>query len=193
MAAIEAAPERYAERLEDFKALPPTYVRAALQGFREATRRDVDLAWPALPGLAEWICERPAVIPEQSNDSDWHGHDADWLPTRFAIVDMLEDAIKKDVLPVDLDPLAWKIIDTLSEDESECLCYDEPDSLEKDVWSYSLNTLRPRAVRVALNYIERRFMQLKTEGKSIDNVPEILSYLDKHLNPAVEKCLSVRP
>jgi hypothetical protein len=191
-AAIETAPERYVERLEDFKLLPPTYVRAALQGFREATRRDVDLAWPALLGLAEWICERPPVISEQSNEGDWHGHDADWLPTRFAIVDMLEDAIKRDVLPVDLYPLAWKIIDTLSEDESECLNYEEPASLEKDVWSYSLNTLRPRAVRVALNYIERRFTKLKTEGKSIDDAPEIIAYLDKHLNPAAEKCLSVR-
>lgn len=191
-AAIEASPARFVERLEEFKALPSTYLRAALQGFREATKRDVALAWPALLELAEWICERPAVILQQSRDDDWHGHDADWLPSRFAIVDMLEDGIKKGILPVELDPLAWRIIDTLSDDEAECLSYEEPDSLEKDVWSYSLNTLRPRAVRLALNYIERRFLRLKTEGKSIDDVPDILAYLDKHLNPAVEKCLSVR-
>jgi hypothetical protein len=191
-AAIDASPERYVERLEDFKALPSTYLRAALQGFREATKRDVTLAWPALLGLAEWICEQPAVVTQQSRDDDWHGHDGDWIPSRFAIVDMLEDAIKKGALPVELDPLAWKIIDSLSDDESECLSFEEPGSLEKDVWSYSLNTLRPRAVRLALNFVEQCFSRLKTEGKTIDDLPDILAYLDKHLHPANEKCLSVR-
>jgi hypothetical protein len=191
-AAVEAAPERYVECLDDFKELPSTYVRAALQGFRDATRRGVDLAWPALLGLAEWICEQPDVVSEQSDEDDWHGHDSGWHPTRFAIVDMLEDAIKKGVLPIELDSLAWKVIDTLSDDESECLNYEDPACLEKDVWSYSLNTLRPRAIRVALNYIEWRFTRLKAEGRSIDDAPEILAYLDKHLDPAIEKCLSVR-
>ncbi len=191
-ASIEAAPEQYVERLEDFKVLPPTYVRAALQGLRDAIKRDVALAWPALLNLAEWICARPAVVSQQSSDDDWHGHDADWLPSRFAIVDMLEDALKKGVLPVELDPLAWKIIDTLSDDESECLSFEESDSLEKDVWSYSLNTLRPRAVRLALSYLEQRFPRLKTEGKTIDDLPFVLEYLDKHLHSTVEKCLSVR-
>jgi hypothetical protein len=190
--AIEAAPERYVERLDDFKQLPPTYVRAALQGFRDATRKGIALAWPPLLGLAEWICEQPDIASKQSDEDDWHGHDSGWHPTRFAIVDILEDAIKKGVLPVELASLAWKVIDTLSDDESECLNYEDPASQEKDVWSYSLNTLRPRAVRVALNYIEWRFTRLKAEGRSIDDDPEILTYLDKHLDPATEKCLSVR-
>jgi hypothetical protein len=190
--AIEAAPERYVERLDDFKELPPTYVRAALQGFRDATRRGVDLAWPVLLGLAEWICEQPDIVSEQPDADDWHGHDSGWHPARFSIVDLLEDAIKKSVLPVELDSLAWKVINRLSDDESECLNYEDPGSLEKDVWSYSLNALRPRAVRVALNYIEWRFRRFKAEGKSIDDAPEIVAYLDKHLNPAIDKCLSVR-
>jgi len=190
--AVEAAPERYVERLEDFKRLPSTYVRAVFQGFRDATRRGVDLAWPALLGFAEWICEQSDIVSEQSDEDDWHGHDSGWHPTRFAIVDMLEDAIKKGVLPIDLDSLTWKVIDKLSDDESECLNYEDPDSQEKDVWSYSLNTLRPRAIRVALNYIEWRFTRLKAEGRSIDDAPEILAYLEKHLDPATEKCLSVR-
>jgi hypothetical protein len=190
--AIEAAPERFVDRLDEFKKLPPTYIRAALQGFRDATRNGINLAWPPLLGVAEWICDQPDDVPEQTDEDDWHGHDSGWHSTRFAIVDMLEDVIKKGVLPVELDSLAWKVIDTLSDDESECLNYDDPASQGKDVWSYSLNTLRPRAVRVALNYIEWRFAPLKAEGKSIDDVPEVLAYLDKHLDTSTEKSLSVR-
>jgi hypothetical protein len=190
--AIEADPERFVKRLDNFKELSPTYVRAALQGFRNATRKGVDLAWPPLLGLAEWICEQPEIVSERSDEGDWHGQDSGWHPTHFAIVDMLEDAIKEGVLPVELDSLAWKVIDTLSDDESECLNYEDQASQEKDVWIYSLNTLRPRAVRLALNYIEWRFTRLKSEGSSIDDVPEILAYLDKHLDLATEKSLSVR-
>jgi hypothetical protein len=190
--AIEASPERFVDRLDDFKALPPTYVRAALQGFRDATRKGGGLTWPSLLGLADWICAQPDAAAEQTDEDDWHGHDSGWHPTRFAIVDMLEDGIKKSALPVELESLAWKVIDTLSDDESQCLDYDDAASVEKDVWSYSLNTLRPRAVRVAFNYIEWRFNRLKADGKSIDDVPEIVAYLDKHLDPATEKCLAVR-
>ena len=191
-AAIEAAPDRFMGRLDEFKALPPTYVRAALQGFRDATRKGISLAWPPLLGLADWICEQTDDTAEQADDDDWHGHDSGWHSARYAIVDVIEDAIKKGVLPVELESLAWKAIDTLSNDESDCLDYDIPASLDKDVWSYSLNTLRPRAVRLAVNFIEWRYSRLKAEARSIDDAPEILAYLEKHLDPATEKCLSVR-
>jgi hypothetical protein len=189
--AIEAAPKRFLPRLDEFKKLPPTYVRAAFQGFREAARNGVTMAWSPLLELAEWICSQ-RDSSEQAEQDDWHGHDSSWHPTRFAIVDTLGDAIKNGVLPVELDALAWKLIDTLSNDESECLNYNDPTAQARDVWSYSLNTLRPRAVRVGFKYVEWRFNRLKAEGRSIDDIPEILAYLDKHLAPATEKCLSVR-
>lgn len=189
--AVEADSERFLPYLEEFKKLPPTYVRAVFQGFREAARNGLRLAWLPLLKLAEWICNQPDS-QDQTDQYEWHGHDSNWHAVRFAIVDILEDAIKKDVLSVDLDALAWLLIDRLSDDASESLNYDDPTTQEKDIWSYSLNTLRPRAVRVGLIYIEWRFNRLKAEGKCIDDIPEILAYLDKHLDPATEKSLSVR-
>jgi hypothetical protein len=192
--AIAQTPEKYLSRLDEFKVLQTTYVRAALEGFREATRKGTTFAWAPLLSLADWICAQPVEIQASTDANDWDGPDRGWHPTRFAIVDMLEDAFKTNALPVELGDLAWKVIDTLSDDEdSECLAYDEKESQEKDVWSYSLNTLRPRAFRVALNYIEWLYnTRLKAEGILVDEVPQIINYLDRHLNPALDKCLSVR-
>ena len=192
--AIAASPEKYLERLNDFKALQTTYVRAAFQGFREATRNGGTLAWAPLLELADWICEQPADSRVMTDENDWNGPDRGWHATRFAIVDMLEDALKTNALPPELGDLAWKLIDTLSDDEdSECLAYDEAESQEKDVWTYSLNTLRPRAFRVALNYMEWLYnTRLKVEGALVDDVPDIVTYLDRHLDPQSDKCLSVR-
>jgi hypothetical protein len=190
---IGGHPERYWERLEDFKTLQPTYIRAALQGFREATRNGIALAWKPLLDIAEWICEQPLDKVKDVDENQWHPADSDWQPSRFAIVEILEEGLKKDLLPFAERTKAWKIIEILAEDESNCLDYREPSSLEKDVWSYSLNTLRPRAVRVAFNYIEWLHTHLKTEGTSVPSAaPEIAQFLDRHLDVDRERCLAVR-
>ncbi|WP_433970222.1 hypothetical protein [Tunturiibacter gelidiferens] len=190
--AIAANPERYLDRLDDFKTLQPTYVRAALQGFREATRNQSTLAWRPLLALAEWICEQPLDVAAETNEGYWDAPDSGWHPTRFAIIDILEDALQKDLLPFPEQKTAWQLIDTLANDETECLDYRDEASQEKDVWTYSLNTLRPRAVRVALNYIEWLNKHLKEEGSSVQAVAEIAQFLDQHLDPDVERSLSVR-
>ncbi len=190
---IGGHPERYWERLEDFKSLQPTYIRAALQGFREATRNGIALAWKPLLGIAEWICEQPLGKVMDVDENQWHPADSDWQPSRFAIVEMLEEGLKKDLLPFPERAKAWKIIEIIAEDESGCLDYRDPSSLAKDVWSYSLNTLRPRAVRVAFNYIEWLHTHLKAEGASIPSAaPEIAQFLDRHLDVDRERCLAVR-
>lgn len=190
--AIGANPDRYWERVDDLKTLQPTYVRAALQGFREATRKEIALAWKPLIEVAEWICEQPVDFALKVDESQWHAPDADWHPTRLAIVDILEDGLKKDLLPFSERTTIWKIIDALSDDQSNCLDYQDPSSLEKDAWSYSLNTLRPRAVRVAFHYIQWLHNHLKAEGASIQSVTEVAHFLDRHLDVDLEKCLSVR-
>ena len=189
---IAGNPEPYSKRLDDLRALQPTYVRAALQGFREATGNEISLAWKPLLELAEWICEQPVDFVIEVDGSQWHPADANWHPTRFAIVDILEGGLKKDLLPFEARRTIWKIIDTLSDDESNCLDYRESSALEKDVWSYSLNTLRPRAIRVAFNYIEWLRKHLKELGTSIESAPEIAHFLDRHLDVDIERCLSVR-
>jgi hypothetical protein len=190
--AIAANSERYFDRLDDLRALQPIYVRAALQGFQEAARNQSPLAWKHLLALAEWACEQPLDVPTETNESYWDAPDSDWYPTRFAIVDILEDALRKDLLPRSEQNTAWKLIDILANDETECLDYRDSASQEKDVWTYSLNTLRPRAVRAALNYIEWLNKHLKTEDGSNQAVPEIAQFLDRHLDVDVEKSLSVR-
>jgi hypothetical protein len=189
---VAANPEPYSKRLNDIKALQPTYVRAALQGFREATGNGISLAWKPLLKLAEWICEQPVDFAIEVDESQWHPADANWHPTRFAIVDILEDGLKKDLLPFDERATIWKIIDTLSDDESSCLDYHEPSALEKDVWSYSLNTLRPRAMRLAFTCVEWLLKHFKETGTSIQSAPEIVHFLDRHLDVDIERCLSVR-
>jgi hypothetical protein len=193
-AVIEMSPEKYIDRLHEFKMLQSTYVRAALQGLRGAARKGLTLAWRPLLELAEWICEQPAAAQTENSDNDWDGPDRGWHPARFAIVDMLEESFKMNALPVELGDSAWRLIDQLSDDrDSECVAYDNESSQEKDVWSYSLNTLRPRAVRVALNYMEWLYNnRLKNEGRLVDDVPQILAYLNRHLDPQLDKCLSVR-
>jgi hypothetical protein len=189
---IRDHPERYWERLDDFKTLQPTYVRAMLQGFREAVRNNITLAWQPLLDLAEWICEQPSEKVTEVDEGQWHPPDSDWHPSRFAIIEILEDGLKKDLLPFAERTKIWKIIEILAEDESNCLDYRESSSLEKDVWSYSLNTLRPRAVRVAFNYIEWLHTHLKAEGSSVQAAPEIAQFLDRHLDVDAERCLAVR-
>ncbi len=143
--AIAGNPERYLDNLDDFKTLQPTYVRAALQGFREAIRNQSTLAWRPLLDLAEWICEQPLDVAAETNESYWDAPDSGWHPTRFAIIDILEDALQKDLLPFSEQKTAWQLIDTLANDETECLDYRDDASQEKDVWSYSLRYTSPQS------------------------------------------------
>ena len=189
---IAANPERYWERLDELKALQPTYVRATLQGFREATRNETALAWKPLLEMAEWICGQPVDVVGEVDESQWHPPDSNWIPARFAIVDILEEGLNKDLLPFAERKMIWRILERLAEDNSSCLDYREQSSLEKDVWSYSLNTLRPRAVRVAFNCIQWLHNHLKAAGASIQSEREIAQFLDRHLDINAERCLSVR-
>jgi hypothetical protein len=190
--AIATAPERYIGELDELKTLQPIYVRATLQGLRQAAMGQFPLAWRPLLSLAEWICTQTLEWIPDANENHWDAPDMGWQPSRFAVVDLLEDALQKHLLPISEQKTAWKLLVILSNNKTEELDYRDPNSLEKDVWSYSLNTLRPRAMRAVLNYIEWLQKRSEADGRSVESDSEIALLLDHHLDIDTERSLPVR-
>ena len=72
------------------------------------------------------------------------------------------------------------------------LDYREPKAQEADAWFHSINYLRPKAVRAAIQFLKWSMDNIGQTTFAFSSVPELAQYFQKHTDPASESCLSVR-
>ena len=177
--------------LHELKGADPTYVRATIQGFEGALRAGKSLDWQQVIELCMWVVSQPREIPGRSGDP--MRRDPDWNWTRGAIVSLIEQGFKSKTLLFSTRAEMWQLIEQLAtEDDSTRLDYRNPDSLQHDVWSASINRNQPRAVRSVIAYIEWCRDNMGREGFSLQSVPEAESFLRDHLDDAADPSLDVR-
>jgi len=175
----------------ELKETDPTYVRSALQGFESALAKDETYEWHPVLELCSWVVSQPIEIPGRIGSIGTR--DPDWSWTRQAIVSFIEKGFRQKAIPFALRKELWQLIEALAgEEDPNTLDYRNPDSLQRDVWSASINRVRPRAIRTAIMYIEWCRNNLAKLEFSFKVVPEAASLLQHHLDSGVDPSLDVR-
>jgi len=179
-------PERYAPFAGEIKTLDPVYVSSALRGFASAIQRDKDFDVAAVLELSLSVAERP---PSKAAEDD---ATPDFSAAKHNVIDLMSEGLKRKKLPLTGREAVWKTIDLLSDDELGTLDYREPKAQEADAWFHSINYLRPKAVRAAIQFLQWSMDNVGQTTFAFSGVPELAQYFQKHTDPASESCLSVR-
>jgi hypothetical protein len=180
-------PEGYAPFAGEIETLDPVYVSNALRGFASAIQLDKDFDVATILALSLWVAERPA-----SKAADAEEDSPDFSSAKHNVVDLISEALKRKKLPSTKHEAIWKTIDLLSDDEWGTLDYREPKAQEADAWFHSINYLRPKAVRAAIQFLQWSMDNIGQTTFAFSGVQELAQYFQKHTDPASESCLSVR-
>jgi hypothetical protein len=186
---VAARPDAYLPVLPRIKDLEPTYVRAALEGFGRAARYGHSHAWQPFFELAAFILQQD---PTFKLEGDRWGRDLNWTPGKFAALELIDDALKNEKVPFSQRTALWELISALAEDGNPELDYRDPEAQKRDSWTDSVNALKPRAVRQAIQYIQWCRAHLAETDFRFAAIPEVREFLDRHLDPDIDPCLSVR-
>ncbi len=183
----------FAPALEEFHLEEPTYVRAVLQGVRDAVERGIEFPWDRALELCEWAVRQAWPQDEVRTSFD---EDPDWGWTRGVVSDLLRIGLRQDRIPLSERTRVWRIIERLLED---------PDPAPRegmdtsDALTDSLNCGRGRAMYNAVDYALWLYRAreagdaagIDPEG-GIQSMPEFQSALERRLDPTVETAPAVR-
>jgi hypothetical protein len=197
---VTAAPERFDADAGRFIGFDPTYVRALLRGFHDATKQNRAFAWPQIMELCHWVIEQPRENPgRQREDTD---ADPDWGWTRKAIADLHRSGFEEHpaMIPYELRASAWAILKPLTEDPDPTPEHEERyGGSNIDPATLSINTTRGSAIHAVVQYAlwVRRHLEKQPDAKSrldrgFEEMPEVREILDAHLDPAWDPALAIR-
>jgi hypothetical protein len=184
---VADSPERFTSRLSDLRSLDPVYVASALQGFAQAIRSRKEYDVGLVLALALWIAGQPAA----KGDDAEAGFEHDFSSAKHIVIDLIQEGLKAQTLPVAEQRTIWKIIDLLSDDDWRSLDYRNPDAQMEDAWFHSLNYLRPKAVRAAVQYLQWRITTSGQASFCFSEMPELGNFFNRHTDKDLERCLSV--
>lgn len=170
--------------------IPPTYVRAFIEGITESAE-DAELAWPAVLDLCRWVLEQPDVNPDPREDEV----DPGWSWTRRAVADLVRGGVRQGLgLPFKLREDVWHLVETLSRDSDPIreIAIDG----SRDLLTEALNSTRGKALHAAVEYALWCVRNLTGAGEAtdpwFDAIPEVHSLFEEKLDPAREPSESVR-
>lgn len=185
-ALLSSKPEVLADKALLLRGLDPTYIRSALQGFREAVKNGKPVNWDSLLGLAEWVVAQQREIPGRKVEIG--DADPDWGWSRAEIVRLIHEGIgnnKTNGLPIAYKDRVWALIAAVLDDPDP---YDDNGaSYGKNslIGSLSLNTTRGIALEAILDYglwIRREHAPtLPKEAGILDELPQVRAALETQL------------
>ena len=192
---VASDPERFAVAASQFKGLDPTYVRAFLSGFRDATSEKKSFPWPPLLDLCKWILEQPREGTVRR--AEYADLDPGWGWTRKTIADLLSRGFTAGPaeIPFELRTTSWQVLCALTED---------PDPTRDagsgmDPATLSINSTRGEAMHATVRYAlwVRRRIQEGTGGgervrRGFREMPEVDEVLDLHLDPDRDPAPAIR-
>ncbi len=205
---VSKEPLRFAAGAMKFQGLDPTYVRALLQGFREALSHTAGMAWSEVLQLCLWVVQQPITIPGRTADK-W-GDDPDWGWTRKTIAGLLGVGFREgpSMIPLEHRELAWEILAVLTDDPDptpEDEVTDEgssPIQGEKkriDPAHIAINSTRGEAMQTVVEYglWVRRHLEKQPDGPPMASrgflgMPEVQRVLEAHLDSRKDPSLAVR-
>lgn len=178
---IAEQPERLTNLAPRLIEVPPTYVRAALQGFNDAIRQGRAADWEPILALSDWVLRQPFDYTKE-RDAKPFETDPGWTWARRVVASLVNSGLEATVAGIPLAARAtlWSLIERLTEDPDP-----GPASENKyrgsnmDAATISLNTTRGEAMHATVRYalwIQRGSND--ADKFSFDEVPEVRTVLD---------------
>jgi hypothetical protein len=203
---IAENPERFAVASNHFRELDPTYVRGLIDGLRDAVRQSHAFSWSPVLDLCLWVVRQPRHIlgreAEYRELIEEHDLDPDRGWTRKTIGDLLEEGFKAKgaSMPPELRDRAWEVLRPLTNDPEPDAEYEARyGGSNMDPAMLSLSTVRGQAMHAVVRYAlwVRRHLQGVVDGegrlaRGFEEMPEVRSVLDEHLDPEKDSSLAVR-
>lgn len=190
---VKGRAAEFSEQAREFVGLDPTYVRAALGGLREAVREGVRLDLAPVLDLMLWILEQPRDdFRKGDRDSD-----PGWGWSRTEVARLLSDALETESGVLDEFRLkVWNLIEVLSDDPDPSPEHEAKYGGENmNPANFAINTTRGVAMQAVFAYVRSVELDRRRKGMEeggLEHVPEAVSVLDRHLDPAVDPSPSVR-
>lgn len=199
--AAKADPDGFAIAASKFTQLNPTYVRGFLHGLEESLKEGKDFRWEPVVRLCAWVVEQPREIPGRRRGE--RGElDPGWIWTRKAIASLLRAGFDADnnEIPYNLRESVWGVIAILSDDPEPTPEYEERyGGSNMDPATLSINTTRGEAMHAVIRYalwVRRHLEDLPDAATRLalgfDEMPEVKTVLDEHLNPSRDPSLAIR-
>jgi hypothetical protein len=196
-ALVAAEAERYSAESERFKGSDPTYVRGLLIALLVPVKEKRIIAWGPILSLCGWVMEQPRRIPGRKGGILDRDPDRGW--TRNAIAKLLSEGFDHDSIPFEQRARAWGVLERLTEDYMPTPEDDARYGENTDPASYSINTTRGEAMHAVVRYAlwVRRRQEKEPDGKAragrgFDEMPEVRSVLERHLDPNYEPSIAIR-
>ena len=196
-ALVTAEPERYSAESERFKGLDPTYIRGFLQALWAPVKEKRAVAWGSVLNLCRWVMDQPREIPGRKGGL--LDRDPDWGWARNAIAKLLSEGFDHDSIPFESRVQAWNVLERLTKDSMPTPEDDARHGENMDPATYSINTTRGEAMHAVVRYAlwVRRRLEEGPNGKGrvargFDEMPEVRSALEKHLDPSQDPSIAIR-
>jgi hypothetical protein len=199
--AIGLNPAPYAVDSHEFQGLDPTYVRAVIEGFQTAAKKDLAFQWAPVLSLCQWVLDQPREIENRS--ARLGDADPDWGWTRKAIARLLWAGLEEGPaeIPFELRKVVWSVLRPITEDpeprpEDDQKLGDDKYFLGEPMTA-SINTVRGVAMHAAVAYAiwaQRNWRRQSPEATSSDfsQMPEVRDVLDRHLDTTLDKSPTIR-
>ena len=198
---VAAAPEGSARRAELFRKLDCTYVRALLDGFRNARRANKSFDWEQALGLALWVVEQPVALSDVDDSQVHEDADPSWRWSRKSLADLVSSGFHGEgKFPFAERERIWTIIEKLSEDPNPSTEHEAKyGGTNMDPYTFAINTVRPQAIDAAIQYAfwVRRNVVGESAGDDrpeagFSFAPEAARLIEQHLVPELDRSHAVR-
>jgi hypothetical protein len=198
--AIAADPGHFVSMARSVADRAPMFVPSLLSGLLDAARQDRSLDWPLVLNVCRWVIEeRPAVAVA---DGTFGERFPDWERARIVVVELIEAGLKKDPpdLPGELREQVWTVLRALTDDPQPTPEYEAKyGGSNMGPLTLSINTIRGKALHAVVRYalwvrkhIANEANSAKRLTRGFDEMPEVRTVLDRHLDPAQDPSLAVR-
>ncbi len=190
---VTNAPERFLEYIDLFmdRTIDPTYVKYVIRAFHRVREDKRKLPFEKVFKLCKWVVENPSEMPDRKIPEDLRDGfdmDMDWSNAKHEIARLFEDKVFQDEagLPFEMKEKAWAIIEPLTEDPDPTL--DDEAKYgggNMDPLTLSINHTRGKALHAVMNYamwLCRRIKEREDRKATLDDMPEVQTVLEKHLN-----------
>lgn len=198
--AIEADPERFAQKARQFRGLRPIYVSAVLAGFENAARQKRPFPWLPILDLCLWIIQQQAKPTKRKGIA--LARKERWAPARKTMVHLLSLGFESSSveMPVDLRLKVWVVLQPLSEDEDPTPEHEAQRSgPTMEPFTLAMNTIRGEAMEAVIRYALwfRRHKEQESQGQKdsefgLDDMSDVREVLNWHLDPQHDPSLAIR-
>ena len=191
-------PGEYAANAELFSPtkLRPIYLSWLFHGLEQALRASATFDWKPVLQLAHQVMSgKDLTVPDLRS---WD-NDVPWESVKRHIASLIDVGFQQaeSAIPLDQHEIVWEILEPLTHEPEPNLRYEaEYGGDNMDPFSMSINTARGKAVHALFRYAEwcdrLANLDVEADNQSHELPSEILSRLDRLLDPEQEPTLTIR-